>query len=122
MQPSGDWYMESGQGMANTLRIADEKQAYVLTDLATFLSLKKTLSLTPLLENGKDLLNVYSAIVVNPKQHPKVKSKEAQRFVDFLQTKEIQKLIGAYGVEEFGQPLFTPSMMAQPADPAPKTP
>ena len=122
MKPSGDWYMESGQGMANTLRIADEKQSYVLTDLATFLSLKNTLSLKPLLEDGKDLLNVYSAIVVNPQQHPKVKSREAQKFVDFLQTPDVQKLIGAFGVEKFGQPLFTPSMLPSPTDADGKTP
>jgi len=110
MQPAGEWYLESGQGMANTLRIADEKQAYILTDFATYLSVKKSISLVPLFEKSKDLLNVYSAMVVNPKKHPNVKSREAEMFIKFLIKPEIQKMIGEYGTVEYGLPLFIPSL------------
>ncbi len=32
------WYLETGQGMGETLKVASEKQGYTLTDRATYLS------------------------------------------------------------------------------------
>ncbi|MGH7473662.1 MAG: substrate-binding domain-containing protein, partial [Candidatus Methylomirabilales bacterium] len=60
LSPTRIWYVEAGQGMGATLGIASQKQAYTLTDRATFLNLQKTLGLEILLEGDPVLLNPYS--------------------------------------------------------------
>ena len=41
IQPKGDWYIEAGQGMGATLGIANERDAYTITDRGTLLALGK---------------------------------------------------------------------------------
>jgi tungstate transport system substrate-binding protein len=106
--PEGDWYVESGQGMGATLQIASEKAAYTLTDRATFLANRSTLSLEILVEGDNALLNVYHVITVNPEKWPKINQNGAKAFADFMVSKKVQDLIAKFGVEKFGQPLFTP--------------
>lgn len=106
--PAGDWYVESGQGMGATLKIASEKGAYTLTDRATYLANKDTLSLAILVEGDAALLNVYHVITVNPEKWPKVNQGGAKAFADFLVSKKGQELISKFGVEKYGQALFTP--------------
>lgn len=102
------WYIESGQGMGATLRIASEKQAYTLTDRATYLANRATLQLEVLLKGDPSLLNIYHVIVVNPEKWPQVNLSGARAFVKFLLAPETQALIGQFGVSEYGQPLFFP--------------
>ncbi len=106
--PAGDWYIESGQGMGATLKIASEKAAYTLTDRATFLANKSTLQLEILVEGEKSLLNIYHVIVVNPGNCPKVNNTGAIAFADYVVSAEAQNLIGSFGTQKYGQPLFTP--------------
>ena len=106
--PLGGWYIESGQGMGATLRIASEKQAYTLTDRATYLANRATLQLEVLLEGDPSLLNIYHVIVVNPEKWPQVNLSGARAFVEFLLAPETQALIGQFGVSDYGQPLFYP--------------
>jgi tungstate transport system substrate-binding protein len=108
VQPAGAWYLKTGQGMGETLRIASEKQAYTLTDLATFLSLKDTLDLAPLFTGSQDLENVYSVIIVNQDKFPKVNAAAAEQMAQVLVSATGQKAIGAYGVDKYGKQLFTP--------------
>jgi tungstate transport system substrate-binding protein len=107
---NSSWYLESGKGMGDTLLVANEKNAYTLSDSGTFLSYTKDgkISLVPLITSGKALLNVYAAIPINPDKHPKTNIEAAQNFVDFLVSPEGQAIIGKYGQEKYGQPLFTP--------------
>lgn len=114
--PEGDWYQESGQGMGATLKIASEKQAYTLTDRATYLANKDTLGLDILVEGDAGLLNVYHVIVVNPEKYPKVNVDGAKAFATFLTSKATQALIGEFGKEKFGQPLFFPDADKTDAD------
>lgn len=106
--PEGRWYQESGSGMGQTLNIASEKGAYVLSDRGTFLSLKKNLALVILVEGDRSLLNIYHVMQVNPQKHPKVNAKGGKAFVEFMVSEEVQKVIGEFGVKEYGQPLFFP--------------
>jgi tungstate transport system substrate-binding protein len=106
--PEGDWYIESGQGMGATLKIASEKAAYTLSDRATYLANKDTLSLEILTEGDASLLNIYHVIVVNPANCSKVNNIGAIAFADYVVSAEAQSLIGSFGSEKFGQPLFTP--------------
>jgi tungstate transport system substrate-binding protein len=108
VQPAGAWYVKTGQGMGETLRIASEKQGYTLTDLATFLSLKDTLDLVPLFTGAKDLKNVYSVIIVNQDKFPTVNAAAAEQMAQVLVSPAGQEAIGAYGVDKYGKQLFTP--------------
>ena len=106
--PEGDWYLESGQGMGATLRIASEKRAYTLTDRATYLALLHTLDLVILLEGDPSLINPYHVMAVNPEKFSSVNSNGARAWSDFLLSSEGQALIAQFGQEEFGIPLFIP--------------
>jgi len=108
VQPGGSWYQESGQGMGVTLKIAAEKGGYTLTDRATYLNLRDGLSLDILVEGDEALYNVYHVIVVSSQKHPGVNEKGATAFADYLTAPDTQKVIGEYGKDRFGQPLFFP--------------
>ena len=115
-EPEGEWYLESGQGMGATLRIASEKGAYTLTDRATYLSQRETLDLAILLEGDSSLLNIYHVMRVNPREWPNVNEDGALALSDFLTSAEGQALIRTFGVETFGQPLFFPDAGYTEAD------
>jgi tungstate transport system substrate-binding protein len=106
--PEGDWYIESGQGMLATLQIASEKAAYTLTDRATYLANQSALQLDILVQGDASLLNIYHVIVVNPANCPAVNNTGAIAFADYMVSPATQTLIGSFGVEKFGQALFTP--------------
>lgn len=106
--PRGEWYKESGQGMSATLRIASQKRAYTISDRATFLANKTQLDLKILVESDKLLLNIYHVIIVNPQKWPKVNLTGAETFSKFLISPDTQALIGQFGIEKFGEPLFIP--------------
>lgn len=114
VQKSGVWYIETGRGMGPTLLMASEKQAYTLSDLGTFLAYKGKLDLVPIIDKGNILLNIYSVIAINPEKHPKTKIEMANNLINFLTSPEIQKLIGNYGVKEYGRQLFTPCAGTEP--------
>ncbi|WP_332448703.1 substrate-binding domain-containing protein [Methanoculleus sp.] len=105
---SGAWYVEAGKGMGDTLILANEQQAYTLSDEGTFLSFADRLTLVPVIAEGAELLNRYSAIAVNPTQHPGVNAQGAADFINWLTTNETKAMIGEFGAAEFGKPLFTP--------------
>jgi tungstate transport system substrate-binding protein len=106
VEGAGDWYVEGGQGMGATLTHANEKLAYTLSDSGTYLSYKTDLDLVPLVDEGDSLLNVYSAMMINPEMYDYVNSDMAREWINFLITPETQEFIGEFGVDTFGQPLF----------------
>lgn len=106
--PSGDWYLSTGSGMGDTLRVTSEKGGYTLTDLATYLALKDTLQLDILVQGDKALLNIYHVITVNPEKWPMVNYTGAKAFADFIVSPEIQEVIAAFGKDKYGQSLFFP--------------
>jgi len=110
------WYAESGQGMGATLTIASEKGAYTLTDRATYLANKANLQLDLLVEKDHGLLNVYHVITVNPEKWPKTNYDGAIAFAKWLTEPLTQEVIGAFGVDKFGQPLFVPDADKTDAD------
>ncbi|MCK4863645.1 MAG: substrate-binding domain-containing protein, partial [Dehalococcoidales bacterium] len=114
VQKAGTWYIETGTGMGPTLTMANEKQAYTLTDMGTYLAFKGKLELVPIVDRGDILLNVYSAIAVNPEKVNVKNLEMANNLISFLISPEIQGLIGEYGVEEYGLQLFTPCAGNEP--------
>ncbi|MBI1878273.1 MAG: substrate-binding domain-containing protein [Chloroflexi bacterium] len=112
-RPEGDWYQAVGQGMGAVLTIANEQQAYTLSDRATYLA--RTLEGTDLqimLEGDSRLFNPYGVIEVNPEKCPSVNVAGAHAFVEWLTSLEAQTLISQYGADKFGQPLFVPDSAA----------
>jgi tungstate transport system substrate-binding protein len=114
VRTSGEWYVEAGRGMGPTLLMANEMQGYTLTDIGTFLAYQGDLDLVPLVEEGAILLNVYSAIAIDPAMHPDTNIDMANNLIAFLTSAEGQQLIGDYGVAEYGRPLFFPCAGAEP--------
>ena len=105
--PAADsWYLSTGQGMGETLKVADEKGAYTIADRATWLSMKDQLpGLTILYEGDKALFNQYGVIVI-----PDSKNEAGgQAFADYVLSPEGQKVIAEFGVEKYGEALFTPN-------------
>lgn len=106
--PAGDWYLEAGQGMGRTLSIAGEKQAYVISDRATYLAFQKTTGLVVLLQGDPVFLNLYHVLEVNPEKFPKVNAKGGKAFADFLLSPTAQDILKTFGMDKFGEPLFHP--------------
>ena len=111
--PDGDWYLETGQGMGATLRIADEKNAYTMTDRGTYLSQQDNLILVILVEGDPVLFNPYGIIPVDPEKHPGlgINYQGAMDLVEFITGQEGQDIIRGFGMEKFGQPLFYPDVI-----------
>jgi len=108
VQPAAPWYIESGQGMGMTLGVADDRNAYTLTDRGTYLAYQKRLRLPILVQGDRPLLNIYSVMEVNPANGPKVNTTGGKTFADFMVAPATQNVIKTFGVEKYGQPLFVP--------------
>ncbi len=108
IEPKGTWYIESGQGMGQTLGITNDRRAYTIADRGTWLAFQKRINLPILVEKDKPLLNVYSVMEVNPANGPRVNVTGGKAFADFMVAPETQAAIKTFGVAKFGQPLFVP--------------
>ncbi len=111
IEPAGKaWYLEVGQGMEKTQRIADEKRAYTLTDRGTWLATKDKdkLDMAVVLEGDPVLFNQYGVMAVNPEKTKTVKYKEAMEFVNWIISKEGQAAVAAFK-DKNGNPLFIPN-------------
>jgi tungstate transport system substrate-binding protein len=108
IKPTGEWYLEAGQGMGKTLGIAGEKQAYVISDRATYLAFQKTSGLSVVLEGDPAFLNIYHVMEINTEKFPKVNATGGKAFADFLLSAKVQDILKTFGKEKFGEPLFYP--------------
>lgn len=99
-----DRYISVGQGMTETLRVADEKRAYTLTDVSTYTTLADALSLVVLFRGDPALANIYSVIAVRGSRN----ERGATRFAEFLRSPEAERIIADYGKARYGRPLFEP--------------
>jgi tungstate transport system substrate-binding protein len=107
--PNGrSWYEETGQGMGATLQVANQRRAYTIADRGTFFSQRDHLDLALLFEGDPQLVNIYHVMQVNPERHGGVNDEGAASFVAFMVSDATQELIGAFGLDDFGEPLFTP--------------
>ncbi|NQT24680.1 substrate-binding domain-containing protein [candidate division KSB1 bacterium] len=108
LKPNALWYMETGQGMSATLRIADEKNAYCLVDRSIYLFNKDKIRLDLLFQGGMELLNPYSVIAINPLKHPHTNDLQSHVFINWLTSPECKKMINDYRIGD-SQPFFTTS-------------
>ncbi|MBI2205580.1 MAG: substrate-binding domain-containing protein [Candidatus Rokubacteria bacterium] len=116
VEPRGGWYVEAGQGMGATLGIANDRNAYTITDRATYLAFARRVRLAIHVQGDRPLLNVYSVLEVNPANGPRVNAAGGKALADFLVSPEAQAAIRVFGVDRFGQPLFVPVAGAREED------
>ena len=117
IDPSGQtWYQESGQGMGATLTITSEKQAYTLTDRATYLATQANLELDIFTQGDPLLLNIYHVMQVNPDKSDLINGPGGAAFVDFMIDPATQAVIKDFGVDKYGQPLFFPDATKTESD------
>lgn len=109
--PKGQWYLRTGQGMGETLLIADERQAYCLTDRATYLALRHKLDLAILCEGDPLLINKYGVIAVNPARHPHVNYAGAMKLIAYLTSEEGQQRIARFTIA--GKQAFFPDAIPE---------
>jgi tungstate transport system substrate-binding protein len=109
---SEKWYLEAGSGMTATLMLANQKRAYTISDMATYLQNFDNHNIDLVIHIGasKSLLNVYSAIADNPNNPNMTKTNFAgsMQFIRYLVSDEGQQLFANYGVSQYGQALFSP--------------
>ena len=111
IDPKGNkWYLEAGQGMEKTQRIANEKRAYTLTDRGTWLGTKEKdkLEMVIVFEGDPILFNQYGVMAINPEKQKHVKYKEAQEFINWIISKEGQQAIASFK-DKYGNQLFIPN-------------
>ena len=101
-----EWYISAGAGMGASLIQANEREAYILSDKATFLSMQDNLDLEILLERGEDMKNVYSLIECNPEKIQGLNSEGAQAFIAYMTSESTLEKIANFGMDTYGQPLF----------------
>ncbi len=111
IEPQGEWYVESGKGMGDTLRIASEEEAYTLADRGTYLSMKDDLDLEVLSEGDPLLFNNYHVMNVNPEKWPDVNYEGAKAFNDFCVSARAQEFLNEFGVDKYGEQLFYPDAL-----------
>jgi len=108
--PTGDWYIAAGQGMGAVLTMADEQDAYTLSDRATYLARTlEGMDLEVMVEDDPALFNPYSVIVVNPQKCRNTNIVVANQFADWITSAPAQELIASFGQAKYGQALFTPN-------------
>lgn len=103
-------YISAGAGMGDTINMTDEKAGYCLTDRGTWLAKKADYpDMDIVCEGDNNLLNQYGVIAVSPEKYPDLNNKAANTFIEWICSSDVQKLIGEFGVEEYGEPLFFPN-------------
>lgn len=101
-------------------------------DRATYLTVKKDISLVPLVQGEESLLNFISIIPVNSQKFSQVNQKLAADFIKFITSEEGQVIIRDFKKDEYGEALFFPNSVewkalqkpaapAAPAVPAPSS-
>lgn len=109
--PEGEWYVEAADGMGAVITMANEMLAYTLSDRATWLNMAEETDLQIVCEKDPSgvLDNPYSVICVNPDKNDSINAEGAKAFAEWLVSDDVQKLIGEFGVEEYGEALFVPN-------------
>jgi len=110
--PAGTWYRDIGGGMGAALNAAAAMDAYTLSDRGTWLSFGNKRDLRIVVEGGRDLVNRYDVITLNPDEHAPEGRRPAQQFADWLALPAGQAAIASYQVA--GQKLFHPEEDPKP--------
>jgi len=83
----GGWYIKTQLGMLNSLKVANEKHAYILTDQSTWMNNKDKLTNLDLITASEEGENIYSLFFKDP---------QYKVLADYLKTTEAQRFIKQY--------------------------
>jgi tungstate transport system substrate-binding protein len=108
LSPEGDFYVSAGQGMGAVIEMADEMGAYTLTDRGTYLAMAGDLDLQVLTEGDQRLFNPYGVIPVTQDEGENLNLEGAETFAEWITSSEVQEMIGQFGIDQYGEPLFIP--------------
>jgi len=119
VDPGGDWYQETGQGMGEVLNIANQQGGYTISDRGTYLSQRSESDLVILvqgpIEGGPELLsNPYGIMAVNPAVHDNVNYDLAMAYIGYITSPEGQRRIEEYRAN--GEQLFFPRALSEDPD------
>lgn len=108
--PSGDWYIKTGEGVVGAVKIASDKQAYILVARTTYLEAKtkSEIKLEVLVQGDTELFDTFHVITGNPEKSAKINYDGAMAFANYLNSPDIQALIAGYGVDKYGEPIYFP--------------
>lgn len=111
LEPGGEAYLQVGQGMGAVIKIADDKQAYTLTDRGTYLAFRDKVALEIVYAGDEALFNPYHVILLNEEKHPHINAGLAKRYAGFVRSPEGQKIIADFRIA--GEQLFYPGPAKQ---------
>lgn len=107
IKPAGSWYREAGQGMGRILQMANEMDAYTLTDRGTWLAYQSKVQLKINHQGDSSLFNPYGIIAVNPQRYSDINFAGSNALINWITAKDKgQPLIADYKM--LGKQLFTP--------------
>lgn len=102
MRPDPSQLIETGQGMSSTLRVASERQGYVLTDEATLARLSGAVALAVLFADDPALVNTYAVATLTTARP--ARSGAAEQLARWLAEGDGQRHINAFRIN--GRPVF----------------
>lgn len=116
IDPGGEWYRETGQGMGETLVQADQRDSYLLAVRGNFIDTRDQLDLErfvdgPVTNGDPALENPYGVIAVNPADEPSAEYELAMYYIGFLTGERGQEIVAEYTVD--GEPLFYPNALSE---------
>jgi tungstate transport system substrate-binding protein len=115
VQPAGDWYVVTKAFMMATLKQANQEKAYFMTDSSTWVAAKKEMADLMILYRGDPMLiNTYHALCQPAGATPG--QEVAAKFIDFVGSKEGQKIVGSYGADKYGEGLYNDAAYAKKYD------
>jgi len=95
---SGTWYLESGQGMGQSLNIAIATDAYILSDRSTWLKFANKQFHKILYQNKVELRNQYGMILVNTDRCSNIDKEATLQLFQWLSSSDAKKLINSYQI------------------------
>jgi len=115
IKPSGDWYIVTKDFMMATLNRADAEKGYFMTDSSTWVSARKKIKNLKILFRGDAfLVNTYHTLCQPAGASPG--QKYASRFIDYVDSKEGQKIIRTYGKDLYGEGIYNDAAYAKKYD------
>jgi tungstate transport system substrate-binding protein len=114
IRPMRPAYVETGQGMAATLLVANERRAYTLSDRATLGYLRSHIDLVELRQPESALANIYHVIELNPTGHARMNAEGGRALADFVVSDQVQNLLAHFGEVRLGEPMFVPAWGREP--------
>jgi tungstate transport system substrate-binding protein len=105
VKPQGEWYIPTQDFMTASLKRANEIGGYFMTDSSTWVAEQANVpNLAVLFRGDKFLVNTYHALVAPP--GATAARDTASAFVSFVASDAGQRIIGEYGKDRYGEPLY----------------